>query len=143
MVIKLPLVVYLAGGITGLTYDEAFVWRQKVTSKLEADGIKCYNPIQADDIKSYNDGDDKFTSGDMICYLRDRFMVVKSDIILINYNTFKDQISVGTLVEKGWSDFDKLIIIVSDEPITHPFITGNTILVKTMEEAVELIRGLQ
>lgn len=141
--IRLPLVVYLAGGITGLTEEEAFEWRKKATQKLQLFGIKCYNPIAANDFEKFNDGKGKFYGGDKVCYLRDKFMVEHSDIILINYDTFAKTKSVGTCVEKGWSDCKKLVIVFSSQPINHPFITENAIVVKTLAEAIELIIGVQ
>jgi len=141
--IKLPLIVYLAGGISDLTHDEAFKWRKEVTKKLNPLGIKCYNPIAAGDFDKFNDGEGHFKGGDKICYHRDKFMVQKSDIVLINYDTFSKTKSVGTCVEKGWSDCNKLVIVVSQSNIEHPFITENAIIVKTLDQAVEIIKGLQ
>lgn len=141
--IKLPLVVYLAGGITGLTEKEAFGWRDKVTNTLQPLGIKCYNPIAANDFDMWNDGNGHFQGGDKICYHRDKFMVKKSDIILINYDTFQKVTSVGTCVEKGWSDCKKLVIVFSSQEIKHPFITENAIIVETLDQAIDIIRGLQ
>lgn len=141
--VKQRLTVYLAGGITGLTKEEAFTWRNEVTHKLELLGIKCYNPLKKSDYNMYSDKDNKFTSGDKICYLRDRFMVAKSDIILINLNS--GPTSIGTLIEKGWVDLntDKLIIVVSEKELTHPFIVENAIILPTMESALGIIMELQ
>jgi hypothetical protein len=141
--LKVNLVVYLAGGISGLTEEEAFSWRSEAVGKLEPCGIKCYNPIAVGDFERFNDGDGHFSGGDKICYHRDKFMVNKSDIILINYDTFQKVTSIGTSVEKGWADGSKLIIVFSKQEIEHPFITENAIIVNTLAQAIELIKGLQ
>lgn len=135
----MKLKVYLAGGINGLTYEEAFEWRKHVTQKLSSFGIECLNPIAAKDFDKYHK-DGKFTEGGKTCYWRDIFLVKQADVVLINFDTVK---SFGTLVEKGWCDIlGKLVLIASSKDIKHPFVTEQAILFNSISDAIDFIKEL-
>jgi len=136
---KEKLNVYLAGGINKLSYEQAFGWRIKVTKELLKYGINCLNPIASKDFDKFNSGG-KFTEGDKVCYWRDLFLVKQSDIVLMNLNNGQ---STGTMIEKGWCDvLGKLVVVVSEEPIKHPFVYEKAIIFKTIDDAIEFIKEL-
>jgi len=131
--------VYLAGGITGLTEEEAFGWRKNITKALTPLGVKCLNPIKSDDFAKFS-ANGKFLSGDSVCYWRDKFDIKRADIVLVNLDTVK---SFGTLVEIGWaSAMGKLIILINKNKVTHPFVTTESIQVSSLEEAILFIKEM-
>jgi nucleoside 2-deoxyribosyltransferase len=131
--------IYLAGGINGLTEEQAFGWRKRVTALLKPLGVQCLNPIKSEDFNKFSTGG-KFNEGDMTCYWKDKFDVKRADIVIVNMENTK---SYGTIVEIGWaSALGKLIIVINPKGITHPFIIAEAIQVETLEQAVELIKEM-
>ena len=132
--------IYLAGGITGLTEEEAFGWRQKVTKKLKPLGVKCLNPVKSSDFDKFSKNG-IFNAGDITCYYKDKFDVRRADIILVYLS--KNMASKGTIKELGWATaWNKLIIIVNNIGETHPFIIAEAIQVETIEQAIDLIKEM-
>lgn len=112
-------IVYLAGPIAGLHYDEAVDWRRKVTQELFNKGIMCLSPMRN---KEFLEGQvidrdtnfqDQFPLGRPEgLTARDRFDVMRSDLILMNMMDSEDRISIGSCIEIGWADaFHKPIIL--------------------------------
>jgi nucleoside 2-deoxyribosyltransferase len=140
------LKIYLAGGISLLSYKEATEWRDIVAAKLSLDRFDILDPMRQ---KSYLSSEEAIkdsypntiTAGSKAVYRRDKFDVARCDVVLVNLDTVKQ--SVGTFVEIGMADaLNKLIIIVSSKKITHPFLTENSILISNLDDAIEFIKGL-
>ncbi len=133
--------IYLAGPISGLSYDEACNWRLDVKKALH----HVYEIIDPMRGKSYLSEEqaikesypNTITSGGKAIYKRDRQDVKRCDIILVYLP--KNCKTVGTFVEIGLADaWDKFIIIIGNP--THPFLTENSIQVSSIEEAVEFLK---
>lgn len=132
--------VYLAGGINGLTEEEAYGWRREAVEKLWNLGVQALNPIKSDDYNKFSEGG-KFNEGDTTCYWKDKYDVKRADIILVNLDTVK---SFGTIVEIGWSiAWNKLIIIINKKGVTHPFVITEAIQVSSLDQAIDLIKEMR
>lgn len=99
--------VYLAGPISGLTYDDSEGWRLIVREKL-APEVDAFSPLRS---KNYLRKEGKLKGAYDYAALstgkgittRDRFDVMTSDLILVNFTAWKI-VSMGTLIELGWAD---------------------------------------
>lgn len=113
--------VYLAGPITGLSYDGALGWRQHVAKTLSSYGIEPWNPMRH---KEYLKGSFEFTPESIhegtinkmslpaAITTRDRWDVKTKDLIFVNV-LGADRVSIGTVMEIGWAQaYDKLIVLV-------------------------------
>jgi len=137
--------VYLAGPMSGLKYDDAVNWRDEAQDKLIDYDIHCLYPNICPKSNTDKGISLPCTCGDVLC---DENNIVKVDldyikqcnVVLANFNS--DRVSIGTVFEIGYAvALGKLIVaIIADNNIhTHPFITKHAIIVKTLEEALELI----
>jgi len=142
--------VYLAGPITGLTWEEATEWRTKVSSELKPLGIICYSPLRA---KNYLAKFDKladnypeFTlSSTRGIYTRDRWDATRCDVLFVNFLNAK-RISIGTVLEIAWADSaDRPIILVMEEdnPHRHSMIMECAgYVVPTLDEGIHVVKSL-
>lgn len=101
--------VYLAGPITGLSYDEARMsWRSEIVDYLSGyieacspmrhkDYLKTETDLQA---ANYNVGPLSTNKG---IVSRDRDDVMNCDLMIVNLLGAK-RVSIGTMVEYGWAD---------------------------------------
>jgi nucleoside 2-deoxyribosyltransferase len=119
--------IYLAGPITGLTFETATDWREYASKKFP-DWIKPLSPLRG---KSYLKGmvDERNTIADHYMNkilstprgitTRDRNDVMRSDAVLVNFMG-ASRVSIGTVVEVGWADaYRKPLIIVMDKDNLH------------------------
>lgn len=120
--------VYLAGPITGLSYDGAVDWRAWAAAELaKAPGIEVYSPLRA---KNYLKNETKIdgspgayqrmhplSAPKGIC-TRDRWDVKRSDVVLMNL-LGAQQVSIGTMVEVGWADAYRVPIVLAIEPAEY------------------------
>lgn len=115
--------VYLAGPITGLSYQEArHTWRQEF-SRLVPAHIHCLSPMRAKDFLL----DQQVLVGDPDMYPQ-HLMATASGIVTRDRNDVKncdamvavlsnaEKASVGTCIEFGWADaFRKPIVMVIED----------------------------
>lgn len=147
--------VYLAGQITGLTYDGAEDWRKLAKAELAAAGIKAVSPLRG---KDYLRGIPALTadcagygalncmSGPRGIMTRDRFDATRCDALLVNL-LGTDRVSIGTVMEIAWADLCRTPIVVAME------LTGNVhehamineaigFRVETLPEALHVIKAI-
>jgi nucleoside 2-deoxyribosyltransferase len=141
--------VYAAGGIKGLSWADAVLWREDLAKAL-GENVQVLSPMRS---KSYlvgeneiKDSYDDFTlsTGKGIT-TRDRWDVMTCDVVFMNLLGLK-KVSIGTMIEVGWADaFRKPLIVVMDDKNIHDHamvkeIAGFT--VKTFDEGVMVCRAL-
>lgn len=137
--------VYLAGPITGLTYDEGNNWRLDAYKRLMAKGIEAYSPMRAKEYLrsegvltgSYSTG--LFSSARNIM-TRDYDDCRKADLILCNF-LGATRVSSGTVMEVAWAyAFRVPLVVVMEEkgnPHEHPMIAESIgFRVDNMEDAL-------
>jgi nucleoside 2-deoxyribosyltransferase len=152
------LSVYMAGPINGCTDEEAFGWRRMLKEKYGGIGIRWVDPLDRDYRGRERSNWEDIVDNDIIA-------IRKSDAMLA-YLWKKDQPYFGTSMEFVYAKFFgiPIVAIMTDSGITitgdklkdeirrsgatfHPWIqyhcekSGGAV-VKTLEEAVEVIRRL-
>jgi nucleoside 2-deoxyribosyltransferase len=143
--------LYLAGGISSYTYDEAEAWRDQVRQALKEHSIDCYSPLRA---KSFLQSEgvlnkayeyNPLSSAKGILY-RDHDDCCKADLIFVNFLKATST-SVGTAMELAWA-MDNHIIVVAvmekdTEFNTHPMMLECiTYRVETLEEGIHVTKAV-
>jgi nucleoside 2-deoxyribosyltransferase len=149
--------VYLAGPITGLTYDEGADWRLHVGGQLLAHGIAAYSPLRAKHylraigvLDNAGQPDSAYLGLNPLSEpkgitTRDRFDCMGKDMVLANF-LGATQVSIGTCIELGWADAARVpIVAVMEEDNVHRHAMVNEVagfIVGTLEEAVAVITAV-
>lgn len=145
-------IVYAGGIISGLTFKEASDWREEVQKKLGLYGIMVASPLRGkehleDETVLHKAG---FSRNPMTTQkgitTRDRFDVMKADIVLMNLLGAKE-VSIGCMIECGYGDIlRKPIVCVMEKGNPHD---GHAMLetiisykVDTLDKAIEIIRKI-
>lgn len=149
--------VYLAGPITGLTYDDGQDWREYAKEWLDAEGIDGFSPLRAKQHLRQLGVLDNAGSPDS-AYLglnalsepqgitaRDRFDCTGRDVVLVNL-LGAEKVSIGTCIELGWADGARVPIVAAmEEDNIHRHAMVNTIsgfIVNTIDEALTVCRAV-
>jgi nucleoside 2-deoxyribosyltransferase len=142
--------IYLAGPITGLTYEDATLWRELLSEALNSYKIECLSPLRGKDyllgagVLTNGTYDGILTTGKAITR-RDYFDCTRASCVLVNLlGTTK--ISIGTVMEIAWA-YEKGIptVVIMEKNNIHNHVMLNecsTYVVGTLEEATETIRFL-
>lgn len=139
--------IYLAGPITGCSFEGCTDWRKAVAQKLRPFGILGVDPMRAKDyLKAEKEITGSYEDKVMSCQrgimTRDRYDATHCDAILVNF-LGAPKISIGTVIEIGWTDLIRTPIICAIEPEgnphDHPMIREAIgFRVPTLDEAVEV-----
>lgn len=143
--------IYAAGPISNLTYEQATVWRDVLTDKL-GDHFEVLSPMR--DKEFLRDAGAIVGSYENNLFGRADF-VMASDILdieranaMVIYNPHPFRMSFGTPFEAGWAaKSQKPIICIfhQDEPLRkHPFILRCPflIVVETLDECAVVLRHM-
>jgi len=142
--------VYLSGPITGESYDDVTDWREETAAVLASYEITALSPLRH---KGYLAGetyiapsyDEHTMSKQKAITIRDRWDVMRSDIVLVNLLD-TNRISIGTVMELAWADaFRKPIVLVMENGgmHSHPLLEEVCAFhVETLEEGIEVLKGL-
>lgn len=137
--------VYLAGPISGLAFDEANDWRSETEAKFAAVGIDSASPLRFKDfLKDELKVKDNYThplATSKGIYTRDKFDVSRSDVILVNF-IGAEKVSIGTVIELGWADMlNKPVVIATDNGIhDHAMISEIAgYIVGSLDEAIQTV----
>ena len=146
--------IYLAGPMSGLTWDEALAWREKVEVELGRDWrvISPVRPqVEMDRTKIITlqtQKDDELNLWDTATALvaTDTFFIDQSDWVLANLlNTKKP--SFGTVWELGYAyaTRKKIVVLMTPEDAhNHPFTRrGVDIFTPSLEDAIEFFKRIK
>ena len=148
--------IYLAGPISGLNFEESTDWRQYVMDRLDPaiEGLsplrkKQYLKNQGDLIGSYEKWPLSTQRG---IYARDRFDCHRADVVLVNLldlatnDNGSQKVSIGTVMEIAWAAQNNtpVVLIMEEGNIHHhpmlmeacPFVIDN------LAEALELTEDI-
>lgn len=113
--------IYLAGGISGLSWEESIGWRRQVMDILKPEGIDCFSPLRA---KSYlrpekeiaNTYESHVLSSQRGIFARDYFDCINCDMVFVNFLGAKT-LSGGTFMEIAWAYDNKkpIVCVIEDE----------------------------
>lgn len=141
--------IYLAGGISGLSYDESVAWREYAKSRF-LPNIIGLSPMRG---KSYlaqekSIGDhysDTLLSTARAITTRDHFDTKRADLLLINLLN-APKVSIGTMIEIGWASAYRVpIIVVMDEGCVHDHAMVRecaSFIVKTLDEGIHIVNAI-
>jgi nucleoside 2-deoxyribosyltransferase len=98
---------YLAGPISGLTYEGAQDWRTYFSNKISPE-IACFSPLRGKDyLKMRGPLEGSYAefplSTDRGITVRDRTDCMGADLVVFNM-LGATRVSIGTMVEFGWAD---------------------------------------
>ena len=142
--------VYLAGPITGLTFQGATDWRTHAAALLDSDNVECLSPLRGKDFLK-NAGvlhagtyDGILTTGKGIMR-RDFFDCTRSTAVLVNL-LGAEKISMGTVMELGWCYQAQIpTVVVMENNNIHNHVMVNeacTYTVGSIEQAIETMKFL-
>ena len=139
-------IAYLAGPITGCSFDECVDWREKACAILPEE-IEGMSPMRG---KSYLSGSESIDASyediAMSCargiMTRDFNDCHRCDILIANF-LGAEKVSIGTVMEVAWACANKTPIIAIMEregnPHDHPMMTeAFGFRVENLEQAVDL-----
>lgn len=143
--------VYIAGKISGYSYDEVTAYFRNAKKRLEKMGYKAFHPMLGKDalrteitLKSEGYGNPESTNHAII--ERDRWMVKNADIILCNL-TKTERVSIGSVMELAWAEYlRKLVIVVMEGSNIHRhafILEAAHVVFETMEEAYGYLESLK
>lgn len=140
--------VYLAGPITGLSYDGATDWREEVRVGLAPD-IQAISPMRGKDYLAGEDTIADHYETVLSCpkgiTTRDRFDVSRVDAVLVNL-LGAERVSIGTVMEIAWADAMRIpviLVIEQGNPHQHSMlIECSGFVVGDLEEGIEVVNAL-
>lgn len=139
--------VYLAGPITGQSFQQTTNWRNETKEFLSQHSITGISPLRGKEyLKKEDSIKDNYPNHIMSSItginVRDYNDVKTADALLVNFLDSNDKISIGTIMEIAWARaFQIPIVIVMEEnnPHNHGMLTFGNLVVNTLEEGMELI----
>ena len=115
--------VYLAGPVTGLSFDAAERWRGDMSDALAAHGIDAYSPLRGQETLRLSprlgDGYNDYMANDRAVMARDFFDCQTADVIVANL-LGAIRVSIGTCMEIGWAHALRKPLVVVMEPEGNP-----------------------
>ena len=103
--------VYLAGPITGYSWAKASRWRKTAKKFLEKHGILVFDPLEGTPKRNAIIRSEDYSNQELIAILQRDFEAVKrADVVIFNFSYAKKP-SVGSLIEFGWAEGKKRVII--------------------------------
>lgn len=111
------MTIYLAGPITGLSYDEAVERRRLVETTLRNAGFTVRSPMRGKEflcgVQQLGPNGYTGTNSAQAIFRRDTDDVLNSDVVLIDLTGAK-QISVGTMFELGvaWTARAYIVLVM-------------------------------
>jgi hypothetical protein len=141
--------VYLAGGITGLTIEEAFQWRKYVADKLPS-WLKPLSPLRGKEyLKDHTSNNViqnayplKILSSAKGITCRDRNDVLRANALLVNFLKCP-RVSIGTVMEIAWADLARvptIVIMEKDNPHQHCMISESVgFVTDSLDEGIEVV----
>lgn len=142
--------VYLAGPISGLTFDDALGWRQGAVEFLASRGVQGLCPLRG---KSYlralgelspecaTEGNAGVLSLPRSIMTRDYNDATRCDVVLVNFLDSR-RVSIGTVMEIAWAFHARIPVVCAMEAENvHRHAMVNEALgycVPTLEEALAI-----
>ena len=135
--------VYLAGPMTGHSYQEVNDWREESRSILADHGIKGYSPMRGKNYLSKEEKlQDSYSDHTMSSItginVRDFNDCRTADAVLVNFLGAK-RVSIGTCMEIAWArafQIPCVIVMEKDNLHEHGMLTFGNIVVPTLDDGI-------
>ena len=143
--------IYLAGSISGLSYDAVVAYFLQAKEELEVDGYFVLHPMTGkaylrNELEFKAEGYKNPISTNRAIRGRDHWMVKTCDVIYVNLLQSGERVSIGSVCEISWAcEMGKHIIIVmqKDNIHRHAFLLDMAdVVFETHEEAVQYLHKL-
>jgi len=149
-------IVYLAGPITGGTFENATDWRKWVQQELADVDVRTLNPMRMEEYLKPQQimpqvpdryGNVRIHPKGIVA--RDRYDCRTSDLVLMNLLPSRQTgiPSKGSLIEAGWTNMAQVPLVVvidgEDNPSYHALLEWTAdYVVDTLEEGVEITKAV-
>ena len=142
--------VYLAGPITGLTFNDGQGWRTYAARALDSEHVITLSPLRG---KEYLKVHGKLTNGTYDGTLtsakaitrRDFFDCTRATAVLVNLEG-TERLSIGTIMEIAWAyqaQIPTVVVCPKNNPHHHVLLDECcTYQVETLEEAITVMKVL-
>ncbi len=142
--------IYLAGPITGKSFDEVMSRYKEKTAILVDFGYEVLSPMTA---KGGLKGVSAFVStgysgpvaNDHSIFERDQWMVSQADVVLADLSN-ATAISIGTMMELAWASYlgkHTVLVMGANNPHDHAFVKqAADVRLDDMEDAYDYLREL-
>lgn len=144
--------IYLAGPITGKSYDEVVSMYREKTKVLSGLGYDVLCPMTG---KEYLRNEVEFKahgfdqspiSTNHAIFERDKWMVERADIILADLSNSGNRVSIGAVMELAWASITgthSIVILPEDNIHQHAFVLeAGDIIFETLEDAMKYLKIL-
>ena len=139
--------VYLAGPIRGQSYAEAVGWRSVAIARLGLYDVQGLSPMRNKEFLSRKRKikgayEEEIMSSQRGLTTRDRRDCTTSDVLIVNVLHAIEETSIGTMIEIGWADINRIPIIVvmkGKNVHDHPMVRDCAgYIVDTLDEAIDI-----
>lgn len=142
--------VYLAGPISGQSYEGCVNWREQAKDILYQHEIDGYSPMRG---KAYltkeqeiQDSYSDYTMSSITgINVRDYNDCKTSNAVLVNFLGSGSKVSIGTVMEIAWARAFQIPIVIvmeKDNIHNHGMLTFGNIIVRSLEEGINAIHQL-
>lgn len=142
--------IYCAHPISGLSGDEVINYYTNIHKVLKDIGYTVFQPMTAKgyfrpekEFKACNYANGHPTSTNHAIKERDQWMVINSDIVLVDFTGAKEK-SIGCVSELAWGDIlHKQTIVVMDKNNVHQHaftLEEADIVFETLDEALDYLK---
>ena len=143
--------IYVAGSISGMSYEEAQDYFKTTSHILTNMGYDVLSPMIGKthlrtEIKLREKDYTHPVSTNHAIFGRDKWMVEQSDIVLCNLSNSGDRVSIGSMMELAWASMlNKHVIVImqKDNIHRHAFVLEAADIVFTsLNEGLEYLSNL-
>lgn len=141
--------VYMAGPITGCSYDGCTNWRNDFAKALSSYNVHCLSPMRNKDYLSKETNVAQQYDTPLSCekgiYTRDKFDCCRCDLLVVNILK-ATCVSIGTMLEIAWANANDIpiILIMEDTNIhNHPMVRACCgFQVDTIAQSIKLVKAV-
>jgi nucleoside 2-deoxyribosyltransferase len=143
--------VYLAGPITGTSFEDATNWRTQASVALAEEGIITLSPMRGKDyLAQHTSLADSYDNVNVLStqkgiVTRDRWDCQRANVVLVNM-LGAERVSIGTVIELGWADAARnpIVLIMESENIhDHAMVRELAgFIVPTIDEGLLVVKAL-
>ena len=146
--IDASMLVYLAGPISGTSYNQSTGWRTRVANRIYPH--EALSPMRGKSYLSSEEAIADFYSTPLSCakgiITRDRWDVMRCHVLLVNV-LGATKVSIGTMMELAWADaYRKPVVLVMEKegnPHDHAFVREIAgFWLPTLDEAIKIVNQL-
>lgn len=142
------MTIYLAGPITGLSYEEVVSRIERLQKELKKAGYDVIHPMIGkkclqNETKFKPSGYTHPITSDHSIVRRDHWMVINSDILFLDFTQGKSNVSIGSICELAWAYHNNVytvVVLPKDNVHNHAFVKEmSDVIFTNIDEAIEYL----